>query len=166
MSYRKASDIGSSGITSYEIMSVQSREHRHEMLKKNTIVVIDVYASWCKPCKQLEPEFANLARLYNTQGTCLCLKENLELGLSEREHEIKTVPTFLVYLRGQLFRKIEGADLSLVEKTVKELQDSLSALPESNIGGYGGGYGRTNSEPLYRSNYGQNAGNAEHYSRQ
>ena len=36
----------------------------NEIIKKNEVVFIDFYASWCGPCKMLAPEIEKLAEAY------------------------------------------------------------------------------------------------------
>lgn len=136
MSYRKVSDLGTNK-TSYEVMEVQLREHKNDIIKKNTVVVVDIYANWCGPCKQLEPEYASMANRLNSQGVCLCVKENLETGLSEGEFKITHVPTFIIYYRGHPHKVISGTDLRQVENEVKALINSMNTMPEVSLGGYG-----------------------------
>lgn len=127
--YKKYNQLGDEGQenapVSYSVMEIQSSEHKHDLLRKNAIVCIDVYANWCQPCKQMEPSYAVLAKKLSMPGKCMIVKENLEAGLS-REFDVQAVPLFLIFFRGRLHKRISGADLQAIEETLHELFGQLN----------------------------------------
>jgi len=107
---------------SYEIMEVQNREHREKLIKKNSILCIDIYADWCEPCKEILPKFSNLAQ--KVSGIAMCVKENLSNSTQDltTNYNIHSVPTFLLFYRGHIYKIYEGADsLPVVEREIERL---------------------------------------------
>ncbi|EPC01818.1 hypothetical protein L861_21575 [Litchfieldella anticariensis FP35 = DSM 16096] len=82
----------------------------------NTPVLLDCWAPWCEPCKNLMPVLEKLAREYN--GAFVLAKLNIE------EHQqiaaqlgIRSVPDVKLIMQGQLFDQFQGA---LPEKQIRE----------------------------------------------
>lgn len=94
-------------------------EQKMDIIKNNKVVCIDIHADWCGPCKQIEPQFNELAQKY--AGKCAFVKENVDLKLSKN---IRGVPTFVFFKNGYYIDSITGADLygeEGVESKIKEL---------------------------------------------
>lgn len=81
-----------------------------------TPVLLDCWAPWCEPCKNLMPVLEKLAREY--AGAFVLAKLNIE------EHQqiaaqlgIRSVPDVKLIMQGQLFDQFQGA---LPEKQIRE----------------------------------------------
>jgi len=62
------------------------------------IVVIDVYADWCGPCKQIASRYERLANEMYIPNELILIKENVESGISDG---VKGVPTFQIYKKAR-----------------------------------------------------------------
>jgi thioredoxin 1 len=109
----------------YPVMEIKSSEHKHDLLRKNPIVCVDVYGDWCQPCKLMEPSYAALAKKLSIPGKCMIVRENIELKLSQ-EFEITGIPALLIFFRGVLYKQFAGADLQPVEETIHALFGEMS----------------------------------------
>ena len=138
----------------YSVMGVQNREHRATLIKESGILCIKIHAEWCKPCKQIAPEYASLAQEFRRKGLAVCVEEDLANGI-RNEFEISSVPTFLIFHRGHLVDRVEGADLNSVRNKMLELVETASQVHEPNVA-VPLGHAYRGDQPLYRSNYGQN----------
>lgn len=105
----------------------QDLDHRKKMLDDHEIICIDLYATWCQPCKEIAPKFAELAQLYNTPGRCLLFKENVDHGLT-RDYNITGIPAFIFYRRGQLVRKQDGSPLDVIGGDINKVRNILDKL--------------------------------------
>lgn len=113
----------------YECLDIQTMDHRHSVLKDNLIVCIDLYASWCGPCKRVAPVYAEMARKYNAPGKCLLAKEDIDLGLTEKTGDMQVggVPAFIFYFKGKIVMNgkeplvVTGFDQRKVEETIEQL---------------------------------------------
>jgi len=151
--YKSYNQLRQQKVQEYELLSVQNRDHRAQLLKDNGVVCIDVWAEWCKPCRDCMPTVAAMAQKY--AGFCLFAKEELNIELS-KEYDLQTVPCFLIFVNKQLFRKIEGFNQEEIEKAINDVsqmsQQPISA-PTKTYTTTGNPYKGGN--PLYRQNYGQ-----------
>jgi len=153
--YRTYNEIGNSKPSNnvYPVMSVQNREHRMDIIKKNLIVCIKIGAEWCKPCKQIAPDYAVMANEYAKKGACICVEEDLGNGIRD-EFPIDAVPTFLIFCRGQLVSSIQGTKLDDLREKIDEILEKINQQPQ-NIQEAPVGYAQKGNDPLYRQNYGQ-----------
>lgn len=105
------------------IPRVSSQEHRDEHILGNKIVVIDNYTNWCGPCKQITPQFANLASKYMYPNICSFLKENVEDNIPGVPVRIRGVPCFHFYKNGIFLSNmtVTGGNLRNVENNLKIL---------------------------------------------
>jgi thioredoxin len=71
-------------------------------------IVIDFWADWCGPCKQMAPVFEQLAKQY--EGLMLFAKVDTDQEqLLAQQLGIQSLPTLLFVYRGQLVDRIIGA---------------------------------------------------------
>ena len=71
-------------------------------------VLVDFYADWCGPCKQMAPEVDRLAAKH--QGSLLVAKLNTEKSpVTARGHQIQGIPTVIVFDRGRIVARQSGA---------------------------------------------------------
>lgn len=108
-------------------MEIQNIEHRQKLLKQNHIVCIDVFGHWCRPCKMIEPKFAELAQKYNNPGTCMLVKEDVDLELT-RDQNIAGVPAFLFYRMGHPMKNPDGTTLQVVGGDINKVEEILRNL--------------------------------------
>lgn len=97
-------------------------EFEAKVLKSSVPVVIDFYADWCGPCKQmaphmrkLEPEYAGKIAFYNVN-----IDKVKDLT---RQQNIRGVPTLLLFDKGQP----AGAPL-VGYRSEKQLREALDGL--------------------------------------
>ena len=98
-----------------------------DLITRNPIVFIDFWASWCGPCRIMEPIVEKLATRYS--GKVLFGKVNVdeEMNISSR-YEVFSIPTFMIFKNGQPMDAVIGAvgEASL-ERLVKNAVDGSSA---------------------------------------
>ena len=85
-------------------------------------VVIDVFATWCGPCKHMEPYFKELAEEFGDKYTFgkLNIDEARDVAV---EFGIMSVPTFLFLKKGKLIGQEVGymSKDDLKEKIISHL---------------------------------------------
>jgi thioredoxin 1 len=77
------------------------------VLKAGQPVVLEFGASWCQPCKRLEPELEKLGNLWKgrVQLAKLDVDECIQLTT---QYQIMSVPTTLLFVGGQPVQRLVG----------------------------------------------------------
>lgn len=102
----------------YDVLEIVNPGQKNQILQSNRIVCVDVYATWCQPCKQSDGPYSMLASKYNRKGECLLVKENYENKLSQGVH---VLPTYLFYVNGNKVDEVVGADMGKIEAVLEKL---------------------------------------------
>ena len=85
----------------------------------NQIVLVDVGAEWCPPCKKMEPVLETLSKELQGKFTLLKVDGGRDLTVM-KEIGASVLPTFMVYKNGKLSWKKEGI------VTLQELKDAIN----------------------------------------
>lgn len=83
------------------------------------IVLVDVGAEWCPPCKKMEPVLETLSKELQGKFTLLKVDGGRDLTVM-KEIGASVLPTFMVYKNGKLSWKKEGI------VTLQELKDAIN----------------------------------------
>lgn len=77
-----------------------------EVLNKKGIVLVDVFATWCGPCKMLSPIVDNVAEeVTDIDVAKIDVDENNEVA---QKYGVMSVPTLLLFKDGELMDKSVG----------------------------------------------------------
>ncbi|WP_066719650.1 thioredoxin [Clostridium sp. Marseille-P299] len=77
-----------------------------EVLNKKGIVLVDVFATWCGPCKMLSPIVENIAEEVNDiEVAKIDVDENNEVA---QKYQVMSIPTLLLFKDGELMDKSVG----------------------------------------------------------
>jgi thioredoxin 1 len=107
----------------FSVYELKSKEDKNTLIKNNRLCVVDIWADWCQPCKQIAGRYSQLAQKYTRLGECVVVKENVESKFSDN---IRGVPTFHFFKNGELLndKTVMGGDIKKVEETIEELLHS------------------------------------------
>ena len=94
---------------------------QEEVLDAKQPVLVDMFATWCGPCKMMSPVIEELAEEYEGQVKVgkVDIVADSELAA---QYGIMSVPTFLVFKDGQISDKIIGA---VPKEILKEAIDKV-----------------------------------------
>lgn len=97
-------------------------------------VILDLWATWCEPCKQLSPVLERLANAAN--GTWILAKIDVDANPRIAQAlQVQSIPTVFAVIGGQLVPGFQGA---LPEAQVREFIDAVGkAAQEAGLKGGG-----------------------------
>jgi thioredoxin 1 len=90
-----------------KILQVTDASFESDVLKNDKAVVVDFWAPWCGPCRQMEPIFDELADNYDSvQFTKMNVDDNMA---TSAKYQILSIPTLLVFKGGEVVKQVVGA---------------------------------------------------------
>ena len=83
------------------VIEVTEANFEEEVLKSNTPVLVDFWASWCGPCRMMAPVIEEISNdLENKAKVCkVNVDENSELT---SKYEVMSIPTFIIFENGKV----------------------------------------------------------------
>jgi len=121
-----------------QIVEIRSLDQfKEEMQNSSFPVIVDFYATWCGPCKKIEPFLDDRARLF--QDKIKILKVNVDINNElTSNYGIAAMPTIIVFDKDKnvLFKKMGTNTISLFltaldkvkDKNVDEINDFLRQI--------------------------------------
>ena len=98
-------------------MELYDNNFDEEVFKSELPVLVELWASWCPPCKMMEPVMNSLEEQY--KGKVKVCKINIDKNpKTSSKFDVKGVPTFLLVKAGEV---IERAVAAKTEEQLKEM---------------------------------------------
>lgn len=99
----------------------QARFQRH-LSKSDLPILVDIWATWCGPCKAMAPVFAQAARQLEPQLRLVKIDSDREQALAG-QLGIRGIPTLILFKHGREVARLSGAmDLPSLLAWVREHQ--------------------------------------------
>ncbi|MDR1238287.1 MAG: thioredoxin [Propionibacteriaceae bacterium] len=92
------------------------------VLKSSKPVLVDYWADWCSPCKQLTPIIEELAEEYGDRITFLAMDTNENTQIPNRQG-VLGLPTIQIFVGGELVQSFQGGKTK--SALIKVLTDVL-----------------------------------------
>lgn len=106
---------GPSRVTAYH-SSHRWQLHFNECKNLNKLIVIDFSATWCGPCKFMEPAFNDMSAKYTDVDFAKIDVD--ELADVAREFGVQAMPTFVLLKQGKEVARVVGAKKDELEKKI------------------------------------------------
>jgi thioredoxin 1 len=78
-----------------------------EVLESDQLVLVDFWATWCGPCRQIAPVIDELAKEYGGQVKIgkLDVDSNRD---SAMKYQVSSIPTIMLFKNGEIVDKVLG----------------------------------------------------------
>ncbi len=91
-----------------EVAEVSDQSFEAEVLKSDKPAVIDFWAEWCAPCRQISPIIKDLAERYGDRVNIV--KMDIEAHPNTAaQYGVRAIPTILAFKNGQVVEQLQGA---------------------------------------------------------
>lgn len=103
------------------ITELNMKNYNENVVDKDTLTLVDVWAPWCGPCRMLGPIVDKIAKENEQYNICkLNADDNRELAISLG---VKNIPAVFIIKKGKILDKFVG---------VKSEQEILAILEKNN----------------------------------
>lgn len=110
-----------------EPIQLTDRTFQDTILGSSQIVLVDMWAPWCRPCIRMKPTIQELAQ--QLKGKVMVAELNVDQNLFTKEkYQINQYPTVLVFNRGIEVKRLIGT------QSKENLLDALEVAKNANDG--------------------------------
>lgn len=104
------------------VADVTDADFDAEVLQSHLPVVVDFWADWCAPCKQLSPVVDELAGQYAGRVKVVKMDTNSNIATPSR-FGVRNLPTVLVFSQGEIVKQLMG---SVTKMSLRKVLDEVA----------------------------------------
>jgi thioredoxin 1 len=102
------------------MIQIENKEHLERILNENSAVIMDFYADWCGPCKQLMPILEQVSQEQKDVVFCkINVDQNEELS---RTYGVRSIPTLKYVKNNEVVKTTLGFQpIKLITESISEI---------------------------------------------
>lgn len=103
------------------VLEITNESFEKEVLKDEGIVLVDLYATWCGPCKALAPVVHKIAEenVGKVKVAKIDIDQNMEIA---QKYGVQSIPTLLFFKEGEVKQSMLGLqDKEKIEAVINSL---------------------------------------------
>lgn len=129
---REGSESQARGDGKDDVTNITDEEQWASILSSSTTrpIVVKMTASWCAPCKRIDPSYVLLARKHAQDMKCYRIDVD-DLDVVSESLEVDLMPSFLLFKDGTEIQRVKGANVRALEDMVAKY---VTNGHEKNIG--------------------------------
>ena len=99
---------------------IKDKDFESEVLKADNLVLVDFWAEWCGPCKQLSPTLEDIS--YDPSVAVTVCKMNIDENPdTPTTYGVRSIPTMMIFKSGELVStKVGALPKSTIIEWIKE----------------------------------------------
>ena len=118
-------------------MELRDTDFEDMVLKSDRPVLVDFWASWCPPCKMMQPVVDKLAVKVGDWADVYSINIDRSPALAQ-QYQVSGVPTFIAYAGGEVIDRrtgalTEGQLMSLLKKAEEAMPEVTAEWPPSAV---------------------------------
>lgn len=91
--------------TPAEPVEITDQAHLSDLIDRHAVVLVDCYADWCGPCKQVRPIVERVAEETDAAVAAVDVDRHADLA---RSWNVRSIPTLLLFVDGELAERLVG----------------------------------------------------------
>jgi len=91
-----------------EVVDVTDQNFEQEVLQSDKPAIIDFWAEWCAPCRQIAPIVKELAQQYGDDVKIVKMDIDAH-PQTPGKYGVRAIPTVLAFKGGQVVGQLQGA---------------------------------------------------------
>ncbi len=109
------------------LIPLNENNFEEKVLKSTSPVVVDFWAEWCSPCRELKPSLEKIAKKMEGKVHFFTVDVSVESGLASRYH-VRSIPTLIAFSEGAVIDQRVGGS---TEPALTKWLDSVFETEES-----------------------------------